>query len=41
VELLMVVLAIVWSILFWVILRIVGIARAGHEADPAWPGTRR
>jgi len=35
VELLMAVLATVWSILFWVILRIVGIARAGGEAGEA------
>jgi len=40
VELLMAVLATVWSILFWVILRIVGIARAGGEADRGGPGTR-
>ena len=33
VELLMVVLATVWTILFWVVLRIVAIARAGGEAD--------
>jgi len=40
VELLMVVLAVVWTILFWVVLRIVAIARAGREADAAGPGTR-
>jgi hypothetical protein len=40
VELLMAVLATVWSILLWVILRIVGIARAGGEARTTGPGPR-
>jgi len=41
VELLMVVLATVWSILFWVVLRIVAIARAGGEVREAALGARR
>ena len=41
VELLMVVLATVWTILFWVVLRIVAIARAGDEAEEAGLEARR
>jgi hypothetical protein len=41
VELLMVVLAAVWTILFWVVLRIVAIARAGGEAGDAGLEARR
>ncbi len=41
VELLMVVLAIVWSILFWVALRLVAIARGGGEAGMPEPGPGR
>lgn len=41
VELLMVVLATVWTILFWVVLRIVSIARAGGEAGGIGRGARR
>jgi hypothetical protein len=41
VELLMVVLATVWTILFWVVLRIVAIARAGGEAGGVGLEARR
>ena len=41
VELLMVVLATVWTVLFWVELRIVAIARAGGEAGDVGPEARR
>jgi hypothetical protein len=41
VELLMVVLATVWTILFWVVLRIVAIARAGGEAGEVGLEARR
>jgi len=41
VELLMVVLATVWTILFWVVLRIVAIARAGGDVQGAELGERR
>ena len=41
VELLMVVLATVWTILFWVVLRIVAIARAGGEAGDVGREVRR
>jgi hypothetical protein len=41
VELVMVVLAIVWTILFWVVLRIVAIARAGGETRESGSGARR
>jgi len=41
VELLMVVLATVWTVLFWVVLRIVAIARAGGQAGDVGPGARR
>jgi hypothetical protein len=41
VELLMVVLATVWTILLWVVLRIVAIARAGGEAGDVGPEARR
>ncbi|OGO51641.1 MAG: hypothetical protein A2V84_01225 [Chloroflexi bacterium RBG_16_70_13] len=41
VELLMAVLATVWSILFWVVLRIVAIARAGGQAGDAGLEARR
>ena len=41
VELLMVVLATVWTILFWVVLRLVAIARAGGEAGEVGLEARR
>ena len=41
VELLMVVLATVWTILFWVVLRILAIARAGGEAGEVGREARR
>ena len=41
VELLMVVLATVWTVLFWVVLRIVAIARAGGDVQGAELGERR
>jgi hypothetical protein len=41
VELLMVVLAIVWTVLLWVVLRIVAIARAGDDVPGAELGARR
>ena len=41
VELLMVVLAIVWSILFWVVFRLVAIARGGGEVGTPAPGPGR
>ena len=41
VELLMVVLGTVWTILFWVVLRILAIARAGGEAGEVGRGARR
>lgn len=41
VELLMVVLATVWTILFWVVLRIVAIARGGGEAGEVGLEARR